>query len=288
MVKLWWNNRENILDTTNLTIQQLLEAGVHLGHKTFRWNPKMKNYIFGKRNSIHIIDLVQTIELIKEALSKVSSVIASGGKILFVSTKKQAAESIANLAKDTSQYYVNYRWLGGMLTNLKTISNSIKKLKQINESLKGENIGFTKKEILKMGLKRDKLERSLGGILEMKGVPDLIFIIDTNYEKLAIKEAVKLHIPIIAILDTNSDPTDIDYPIPGNDDARRAINLYCDLLKQTIQNTQKDIKVSSNESDEIKTPSKKIKVEEKKNKKEDKVRLIDKIKEKVISAISKE
>ena len=264
MVKLWWNNRENILDTTNLTIQQLLEAGVHLGHKTFRWNPKMKNYIFGKKNSIHIIDLVQTIELIKEALSKVSSVIASGGKILFVSTKKQAAESIANLAKDTSQYYVNYRWLGGMLTNWKTISNSIKKLKQINEALKDENVGFTKKEILKMGLKRDKLERSLGGILEMKGVPDLIFIIDTNYEKLAIKEAVKLHIPIIAILDTNSDPTDIDYPIPGNDDARRAINLYCDLLKQTIQNTQKDIKVSSNESDEIKTPSKKIKVEEKK------------------------
>ena len=288
MVKLWWNNRENILDTPNLTIQQLLEAGVHLGHKTFRWNPKMKDYIFGKKNSIHIIDLVQTLELTKEALSKVSSVIASGGKILFVSTKKQAAESIANLAKDTSQYYVNYRWLGGMLTNWKTISNSIKKLKQINEALKDENVGFTKKEILKMGLKRDKLERSLGGILEMKSVPDLIFIIDTNHEKLAIKEAVKLHIPIIAILDTNSDPTDIDYPIPGNDDARRSINLYCDLLKQTIQNTQKDIKASSNESDEIKTPSKKIKVEEKKNKKEDKVRLIDKIKEKVISTISKE
>lgn len=275
------------MNTPNLTIQQLLEAGVHLGHKTFRWNPKMRNYIFGKKNSIHIIDLVQTLELTKEALSKVSSVIASGGKILFISTKKQAAESIANLAKDTSQYYVNYRWLGGMLTNWKTISNSIKKLKQINEALKDENVGFTKKEILKMGLKRDKLERSLGGILEMKGVPDLIFIIDTNYEKLAIKEAVKLHIPIIAILDTNSDPTDIDYPIPGNDDARRAISLYCDLLKQTIQNTQKDIKVSSNESDEIKTPSKKIKVEEKKNKKEDKVRLIDKIKEKVISTISK-
>ena len=276
------------MNTPNLTIQQLLEAGVHLGHKTFRWNPKMRNYIFGKKNSIHIIDLVQTIELIKEALSKVSSVIASGGKILFVSTKKQAAESIANLAKDTSQYYVNYRWLGGMLTNWKTISNSIKKLKQINEALKDENVGFTKKEILKMGLKRDKLERSLGGILEMKGVPDLIFIIDTNHEKLAIKEAAKLNIPIIAILDTNSDPTEIDYPIPGNDDARRSINLYCDLLKQTIQNTQKDIKVSSNESDEIKTPSKKIKVEEKKNKKEDKVRLIDKIKEKVISTISKE
>ena len=279
------------MDTSNLTIQQLLEAGVHLGHKTFRWNPKMKDYIFGKKNSIHIIDLVQTLELTKEALSKVSNVIEEGGKILFVSTKKQAAESIANLAKDTSQYYVNYRWLGGMLTNWKTISNSIKKLKQINEALKDENVGFTKKEILKMGLKRDKLERSLGGILEMKGVPDLIFIIDTNYEKLAIKEAAKLNIPIIAILDTNSDPTDIDYPIPGNDDARRAINLYCDLLKQTIHNAQKEIKTSINQSDETETSDKKIKVEEKKDKKEkkiDKVRLIDRIKEKVISTISKE
>jgi len=290
VVKLWRNNRENILGTPNLTIQQLLEAGVHLGHKTFRWNPKMKDYIFGKRNSVHIIDLVQTLELIKEALLKVSDVIANGGKILFVSTKKQAAESIANLAKDTSQYYVNFRWLGGMLTNWKTISNSIKKLKQINESLGDENIGFTKKEILKMGLKRDKLERSLGGILEMKSVPDLIFIIDTNYEKLAIEEAAKLNIPIIAILDTNSDPTNIDYPIPGNDDARRAINLYCDLLKQTIQNAQKEIKISINKTDEIKTPPKEIKVEVKKDKedkKEDKVRLIDRIKEKVISKISK-
>ena len=276
------------MNTPNLTIQQLLEAGVHLGHKTFRWNPKMKNYIFGKKNSIHIIDLVQTLQLTKEALSKVSSIIASGGKILFVSTKKQATESIANLAKDTSQYYVNYRWLGGMLTNWKTISNSIKKLKQINEALGDENTGFTKKEIIKMGLKRDKLERSLGGILEMKGIPDLIFIIDTNYEKLAIKEAAKLNIPIIAILDTNSDPTGIDYPIPGNDDARRAINLYCDLLKQTIQNAQNEIKISSDKNDEIKTLNNKIKVEETKDKKENKkMRLIDKIKEKVISTISK-
>jgi small subunit ribosomal protein S2 len=283
MVELWWNNRENILYIPNITIQQLLEAGVHMGHTTFRWNPKMKSYIFGRRNSIHIIDLVQTIELINEALSKVSSVITNGGKILFVSTKKQAAESIAKLAKDTSQHYVNFRWLGGMLTNWKTISNSIKKLKQINEALGDDNTGFTKKEIIKMGLKRDKLERSLGGILEMKGVPDLVFIIDTNYEKLAIKEAAKLNVPIIAIVDTNSDPTNIDYPIPGNDDARRAINLYCDLLKETIQNTQKEIK-TTNENDEIKTPVKKIEVEEKK----DKVRLIDKIKEKVISTISKE
>ena len=286
-MRLWWNNRENILNIPDLTIQQLLEAGVHLGHKTFRWNPKMKGYIFGKRDSIHIIDLVQTLDLTKEALSKVSSVIASGGKILFVSTKKQAADSIANLAKDTSQYYVNFRWLGGMLTNWKTISNSIKKLKQINDALKDENIGFTKKEIIKMELKRDKLERSLGGILEMKGVPDLIFIIDTNYEKLAIKEAAKLNIPIVAILDTNSDPAGIDYPIPGNDDARRAINLYCDLLKQTIQNTQKEIQISSNKNNEVETSSNKIEFEEKKDKKEDNLRLIDKIKSKVIGAISK-
>ena len=279
------------MDIPNLTIQQLLESGVHLGHKTFRWNPKMKDYIFGKKNSIHIIDLVQTLELTNKALLKVSSVIREGGKILFVSTKKQASESIANLAKDTSQYYVNYRWLGGMLTNWKTISNSIKKLKQINEALKDENVGFTKKEILKMGIKRDKLERSLGGILEMKNIPDLMFIIDTNYEKLAIKEAIKIKIPIIAILDSNSDPSDIDYPIPGNDDARRAINLYCDLLKQTIQNAEKEIEISSNESDEIETLIDKIKVEEKeikKEKKEDNVRLIDKIKEKVINKLSKE
>jgi small subunit ribosomal protein S2 len=287
VVRLWWNNREDILNTPDLTIQQLLEAGVHLGHKTFRWNPKMKNYIFGKRDSIHIIDLVQTLELTKEALSKVSSVIASGGKILFVSTKKQAADSIANLAKDTSQYYVNFRWLGGMLTNWKTISNSIKKLKQINESLEDENIGFTKKEIIKMELKRDKLERSLGGILEMKGIPDLIFIIDTNCERLAIKEAAKLNIPIIAILDTNSDPTDIDYPIPGNDDARRSINLYCDLLNKTIQNAQKEVQISSYKSNEVETLSKKVEAEEKKGKEEDKIRLIDKIKRKVISTISK-
>ena len=277
------------MKTPDLTIQQLLEAGVHLGHKTFRWNPKMKKYIFGKKNSIHIIDLVQTLELTKEALAKVSSVIEKDGKILFVSTKKQAAESIASLAKDTSQYYVNYRWLGGMLTNWKTISNSIKKLKQIYEALTAENRGFTKKEILKMGIKRDKLERSLGGISEMKGTPDLIFIIDTNYEKLAIKEAVKLKIPIIAILDTNSDPTDIDFPIPGNDDARRAINLYCDLLKQTINNVQKNLSIPSEKKEEILSLNKKENIEVSKVKEEDKKkkRLIDIIKEKVVSKISK-
>lgn len=248
----------------------------------------MKQYIFGKKNSIHIIDLVQTLELTKEALLKVSNVIENGGKILFVSTKKQAAESIAELAKETSQYYVNYRWLGGMLTNWKTISNSIKKLKKIYEDLAAENRGFTKKEILKMGLKRDKLERSLGGISEMRGIPDIIFIIDTNHEKLAIKEAVKLNIPIIAIVDTNSDPSEIAYPIPGNDDARRAINLYCDLFKQTIVNAEKKSKNSDVKESEIKVLAKEVKVDEKKKEEKKKVRLFDKIKASVVKTISKD
>ena len=223
-----------------ITIQQLLEAGVHLGHKTLRWNPKMKKYIFGKRDSIHIIDLTQTLELTNSALEKVYNTIINNGKILFISTKKQASEAISQLAKDTDQYFVNYRWLGGMLTNWGTISNSIKKLKKINVDLVAENRGFTKKELLKMSAQRDKLERSLGGIADMKKVPDLVFIIDTNYESLAIKESIKLKIPIIAILDSNSDPDGIDFPIPGNDDARRSIDLYCNLLKETIINAKKE------------------------------------------------
>ena len=222
----------------SVTIKNLLQAGVHLGHKTLRWNPKMDKFIFGTNKSIHIIDLVQTLELINVALLKIHETISSGGKILFVSTKKQAAASIANLAKETSQFYVNHRWLGGMLTNWKTISNSIKRYKKLSLDLKKENTGFTKKEILKMGIQRDKLERSLGGIAEMAKIPDMIFIIDTNIEELAVKESIKLNIPIVAILDTNSDPGGIDYPIPGNDDARRAINLYCDLIKHTILDAQ--------------------------------------------------
>ena len=224
-----------------ITIQQLLEAGVHLGHKTLRWNPKMKKYIFGKRDSIHIIDLTQTLELINIALEKVYNTITNNGKILFISTKKQASEAIADLAKTTNQYYVNHRWLGGMLTNWDTISKSIKKLDNINTHLTSENRGFTKKELLKMSVQRDKLQRSLGGIAEMKKVPDLVFIIDTNYESLAIKESIKLSIPIVAILDTNSNPDGIDYPIPGNDDARRSIDLYCKLLRETIENAKKEI-----------------------------------------------
>ena len=236
----------------SLTIQQLLEAGVHLGHKTLRWNPKMKRYIFGKRDSIHIIDLTQTLELTNTAMEKVYSTIVDGGKILFISTKKQASEAIAELAKSTGQYYVNHRWLGGMLTNWGTISNSIKKLQKIEQDLSSENRGFTKKELLKMGTQRDKLQRSLGGIKDMKKTPDLIFIIDTNYESLAIKEAIKLGIPIIAILDTNSDPDNIDYPIPGNDDARRSIELYCNLIKETVDNAKQDIPLEANNKNEKK------------------------------------
>ena len=238
--KLWWNNRK-IMKLPSLTIKQLLEAGVHLGHKTFRWNPKMSKFIFGSKESIHIIDLVQTLEMTNAALQEIHKCISSGGRILFVSTKKQATETIAQLAKDTSQFFVNHRWLGGMLTNWKTISNSIKRYKKLSAELKKENKGLTKKEILKLGTERDKLERSLGGIAEMKTIPDMIFIIDTNAESLAVKEALKLNIPIVAIVDTNSDPTGINFPIPGNDDARRAINLYCDLTKQTIIDAQKHI-----------------------------------------------
>ena len=268
-----------------VTIKELLEAGVHLGHKTFRWNPKMKKFIFGSKNSIHIIDLVQTLEMIKSSLSEIHKCISSGGRILFVSTKKQATESIAVLAKDTDQFYVNYRWLGGMLTNWKTISNSIKRYKKLTEDLKQENTGFTKKENLKMGIQRDKLERSLGGIAEMKKIPDMIFIIDTNIEGLAVKEALKLNIPIVAIVDTNSDPTGINYPIPGNDDARRSINLYCDIVKKTILDAQKNISTKVDEKEKIETKTE-VKTEVKVEKKDKKKTSDKKIKKKT-SIISK-
>jgi len=268
-----------------VTIKELLEAGVHLGHKTFRWNPKMKKFIFGSKNSIHIIDLVQTLEMIKSSLSEIHKCISSGGRILFVSTKKQATESIAVLAKDTDQFYVNYRWLGGMLTNWKTISNSIKRYKKLTEDLKQENTGFTKKENLKMGIQRDKLERSLGGIAEMKKIPDMIFIIDTNIEGLAVKEALKLNIPIVAIVDTNSDPTGINYPIPGNDDARRSINLYCEIVKKTILDAQKNISTKVDEKEKVETKTE-VKTEVKVEKKDKKKTSDKKIKKKT-SIISK-
>jgi small subunit ribosomal protein S2 len=250
-----------------VNIKQLLEAGVHLGHKTLRWNPKMKGYIFGEKNSIHIIDLTQTVDFLKTALAQIHKCISSGGKILIVSTKKQASEQVSSLAKDTSQYFVNYRWLGGMLTNWNTIQNSIKRLKNLNDQLSKDNMGFTKKEIIKFGKERDKLHRSLGGIAEMKKLPNLIFIIDTNIESLAVNEAKKLNIPIIAVLDTNSDPTGIDFPIPGNDDARRSINLYCDLLRNTIQDAEQFIDKNEDkvngEDKKKKINSKPLKIEKK-------------------------
>ena len=247
------------MNVPKVDIKQLLEAGVHLGHKTLRWNPKMKKFIFGEKNSIHIIDLTQTVDFLKNALVQVHKTIASGGKILIVSTKKQASEQVSNLSKETGQFFVNYRWLGGMLTNWNTIQNSIKRLKKLDEQLSKENIGFTKKEILKFGKEKEKLHRSLGGIADMKKTPDLIFIIDTNIESLAVAEAKKLKIPILAVLDTNSDPTGIDFPIPGNDDARRSINLYCDLLKDTIKDAEKFIqKTEAKEEKKItKNPIKK-------------------------------
>ena len=249
------------MNVPEVNIKQLLEAGVHLGHKTLRWNPKMKQFIFGEKNSIHIIDLTHTVTFLKNALVQIHKCISSGGKILLVSTKKQASEQISDLAKETSQYFVNYRWLGGMLTNWNTIQNSIKRLKLLNDQLLKEDTGFTKKEILKFGKERDKLQRSLGGIAEMRKIPEMIFIIDTNIESLAVNEAKILNIPIVAVLDSNSDPTGINYPIPGNDDARRSINLYCELIKNTIKDAEKFI-----EKKEENGPVREIKKEQNTNK----------------------
>ncbi len=214
----------------DFSMRQLLEAGVHFGHQTHRWNPKMKPYIFGDRNNIHIIDLAQTVPMLSRALQVVSDTVARGGRVLFVGTKRQASELIADSAKRSAQYYVNSRWLGGMMTNWKTISNSIQRLRKLDEILSGDAQGFTKKERLNLEREREKLDKALGGIKDMGGTPDLMFIIDTNKEKIAIDEAKRLGIPVVAIIDSNCDPDLIDYPIPGNDDASRAIALYCDLL----------------------------------------------------------
>ena len=214
------------------TMRQLLEAGVHFGHQTHRWNPKMKNYIYGSRNGIHIIDLAQTVPLLHQALLAVTETVAKGGRVLFVGTKRAASEQIAEAAKRSAQYYVNSRWLGGTLTNYKTISNSIKHLRSIDETLGKETSGLTKRELLSLTREKTKLDKALGGIKEMGGTPDLMFVIDTNKEALAIKEANRLGIPVIAIIDTNSDPTGVNFPIPGNDDAGRAVALYCDLVSR--------------------------------------------------------
>ena len=213
-----------------VTMQQLIEAGAHFGHQTHRWNPRMKPYIFGQRNGIHIIDLSQTVPLFARALDFVSQTVGAGGKVLFVGTKRQAQDAIAEAARASGQHFVNHRWLGGMLTNWKTISGSIKELKSLEEQLAGDTSGLTKKEVLNLTRKRDKLEMSLGGIRDMGGIPDVMFVIDANKEDLAIKEANVLGIPVVAVLDTNTDPSGIAFPIPGNDDASRAVRLYCDAI----------------------------------------------------------
>jgi len=215
-----------------VTMQQLIEAGAHFGHQTHRWNPRMKPYIFGARNGVHIIDLSQTVPLFARALDFVQQSVRAGGKVLFVGTKRQAQDPIAEAARKSGQHFVNHRWLGGMLTNWKTISQSIKRLKSLEEQLSGDTSGLTKKEVLQLTREKDKLEMSLGGIRDMGGIPDVMFVIDANKEELAIKEANVLGIPVVAILDSNVDPSGIAFPIPGNDDASRAVRLYCDAVAQ--------------------------------------------------------
>ncbi len=216
----------------DFTMRQLLEAGVHFGHQTHRWNPKMRNYIYGSRNGIHIIDLSQTVPLLHQALVAVAETVAKGGRVLFVGTKRSASELVADSAKRSAQYYVNSRWLGGTLTNWKTISHSIKTLRSTDDVLGKEQSGLTKREMLELTRTKEKLDKSLGGIKDMGGVPDLLFVIDTNKDQIAIKEANRLGIPVIAVIDTNSDPAGVTYPIPGNDDAGRAVALYCDLVSR--------------------------------------------------------
>ncbi len=222
------------MTTPQVSMAQLLEAGAHFGHQTHRWNPRMKPYIFGERNGIHILDLSQTVPLFARSLDFVRATAAAGGKVLFVGTKRQAQEPIAEAARRSGQHFVNHRWLGGMLTNWKTISGSIKRFKTLEEQLAGDTLGFTKKEVLKMTRERDKFEASLGGIRDMNGLPDLMFVVDVNKEDLAIKEANVLGIPVIAILDSNTDPANIAFPVPGNDDAARAIQLYCNAVADAV------------------------------------------------------
>jgi len=216
------------------TMRQLIEAGVHFGHTTRRWNPKMKPYLFGERNGVHIIDLEQTVPMLHRALEQVRDIAAGGGRVLFVGTKRQAQDAVRQAAERCGQYYVNHRWLGGMLTNWKTISNSIKRLKTLDEKLSSEESGLTKKELLGLQRQRDKLERALGGIKEMGGLPDMLFVIDTNNESIAVREASHLGIPVAAVIDSNSDLDMITFAIPGNDDAMRAISTYCDLVSSAI------------------------------------------------------
>ncbi|WP_353227554.1 30S ribosomal protein S2 [Novosphingobium sp.] len=228
-----------------VTMQQLIEAGAHFGHQTHRWNPRMKPYIFGARNGIHILDLSQTVPLFARALEFISATVQNGGKVLFVGTKRQAQEPIAQAARAAGQHYVNHRWLGGMLTNWKTISGSIKRFKSLEEQLSGDTTGLTKKEVLQLTRERDKLELSLGGIRDMGGIPDVMFVIDANKEELAIKEANVLGIPVVAILDSNVSPHGIAFPIPANDDASRAVRLYCDAVAAAATRGGRDAQIQS-------------------------------------------
>src|SRR6201993_77752 len=228
-------NRRTVMALPDFSMRQLLEAGVHFGHQAHRWNPKMGQYIFGTRNNIHIVDLAQTVPMVHRALQAVSDAVAKGGRILFVGTKRQAQDAIADAAKRSAQYYVNSRWLGGTRTNWKTISNSISRLRKLDEMLNsGEAQAYTKKERLTLTREKDKLDRALGGIKDMGGLPDLMFVIDTNKEDIAIKEARRLNIPVAAVVDTNSNPDGITYVVPGNDDASRAVSLYCDLIAKAV------------------------------------------------------
>ncbi len=257
----------------NFKLQDLIEAGVHFGHKSQRWNPKMSKYIHSTRENVHIINLGITIGMLTEALQVIQETISKGGKILFVATKKQASTRISELAKETGQYYVNHRWLGGMLTNWSTINKSIKKMKELEGLKSNPNNEFTKKEILKITNKYEKLLRSLNGISEMKKSPDLLFIIDTKLEHIAVAEAKNLNIPIIGIVDTNCDPDVIDYPIPGNDDSRRSIDLYCKLISEAIKNTKintnfentGDVLKSKNNNSELDENNKETKDDKKSN-----------------------
>ena len=239
------------------SMSELLEAGAHFGHQKHRWNPKMEPFIFDVRNNIHILDLSQTIPLLHRALSAVRDVTKSGGRILFVGTKRQGQEIIANAANDCAQYYMNHRWYGGTLTNWKTISNTIKRLRTIEDLLDNEDLsGLTKKELLKLNREKEKLDTSIGGIKDMGGLPDLIFVIDTVKEQIAIQEATKLNIPIAAVIDSNSDPDGITYPIPGNDDSTKAISLFCDLISKAALD---GIAQSQNETSVQKETSPKVK-----------------------------
>lgn len=239
----------------DFSMRQLLEAGVHFGHQTQRWNPRMGQYIFGQRNGVHIIDLSQTAPLLHQALKLVRDVVAGGGRVLFVGTKRQASQAVSDSAKRCAQFYVNHRWLGGTLTNWKTVSNSIRRLRELEELLVQSETGLTKKELLQLTRERDKLDRALGGIKEMGGLPDVMIVIDTGKERIAVAEARKLGIPVVGICDTNADPTPIDFPVPANDDALRAINLYCELFSQAVlDGIQAEMGASDQDIGELENP----------------------------------